>query len=65
MPTYGGNARITTSCYIPFLFAIGNGNCLVNASDSMNIKLFEWYKPHSLHDSPEPTVADQRVKQRG
>ncbi len=24
----------------------------------MNIKLFEWYKPHSLHDSPEPTVAD-------
>ena len=29
-------------------------------SNSMNIKLFEWYKPHYLHDSPEPTVADQR-----
>ena len=29
-------------------------------SNSMNIKLFEWYKPHCLHDSPEPTAADQR-----
>ncbi len=29
-------------------------NCSpVNVSNSMNIKLFEWYKPHSLHDSPE------------
>ena len=27
VPTYGGNARLTTSCYIPFLFALGNGNC--------------------------------------
>ena len=27
VPTYGGNARITTNCYIPFLFALGNGNC--------------------------------------
>ena len=29
-------------------------------SNSMNIKLFEWYKPHSLHDSPEPTLANPR-----
>ena len=27
--------------------------CPVNASNSMNIKMFEWYKPHSLDDSPE------------
>ena len=37
--------------------------CPVNASNSVNIKMFEWYKPHSLDDSPEPTVADRRVKQ--
>ena len=39
--------------------------CPVNASNSVNIKMFEWYKPHSLDDSHEPTVADRRVKQRG
>ena len=27
--------------------------CPVNASSSMNINLFEWYTPHSLHDSPK------------
>ncbi len=27
--------------------------CPVNASNSMNIKMFEWYTPHSLDDSPE------------
>ena len=27
--------------------------CPVNTSNSMNIKKFEWYKPHSLDDSPE------------
>ena len=32
VPTYGGNARITTSCYILFLFASGNGNYSVNFS---------------------------------
>ena len=48
-----------------FCLPLGNGNCPVNTSNSMNIKMFEWYKPHSLHDSPEPTVADRRVKQRG
>ena len=29
-------------------------------SNSMNIMLFEWYKPHSLHDFPEPMLADPR-----
>ena len=32
MPSYGGNAHTTTSCYIPFLFALGNGNYPVNIS---------------------------------
>ena len=27
--------------------------CPVNASNSMNIKMFEWYNLHSLDDSPE------------
>ena len=27
--------------------------CPVNASSSMNINLFEWYNPHSLHVSPK------------
>ena len=32
---------------------ISNYWCPVNASSSMNINLFEWYNPHSLHDSPK------------
>ena len=28
----------------------------------MNIKMFEWYKPHSLDDSPEPkAVTSQKL----
>ena len=27
--------------------------CPVNASNSVNIRMFEWYKPHSLDDTPE------------
>ena len=35
MPSYGGNARIITSCYISFLFAFGQWElsgkiCLLN-----------------------------------
>ncbi len=34
--------------------------CLVNVSNSMDIKLYESYKSHSLRESPEPSVADKR-----
>ena len=34
--------------------------CLVNVSISMDIKLYESYKSHSLRESPEASVADKR-----
>ena len=43
-----GIIRMHHVCVLIFYYC-----CPVNASNSINIKMFEWYKPHSLDDSPE------------